>query len=74
MSLNPKSRYASVEKLRGEVANYLEGRTTLAENAGPMKEALLFYQRNKVICLLVSFFLFSLIAFIVVQFNFARTK
>jgi serine/threonine protein kinase len=50
MSLKPESRYQSVEQLQNEVANYLVGRTTVAEKAGPTKEALLFYKRNKVLC------------------------
>ncbi|MCM8530821.1 MAG: serine/threonine protein kinase [Lentisphaeraceae bacterium] len=60
MSLEPANRYQSVEQLRGEVQDYLLGKTTQAENAGLFKEARLFYKRNFLICNVVLFFIVSL--------------
>ena len=50
MHLKPEDRYQSVENLRREVQSYLNGHTTIAEKAGLLKEAKLFYKRNKISC------------------------
>lgn len=47
MALNPQDRYKSVVNLRQEVHKYLMGYSTLAENAGFIKEFKLFYRRNR---------------------------
>ena len=47
MALNPQDRYKSVLNLRQEVHKYLMGYSTLAENAGFIKEFKLFYRRNR---------------------------
>jgi serine/threonine-protein kinase len=51
LALKPGSRYKSVKALRDDIANYLSGFSTMAENAGFMKEAILFYKRNRAVCL-----------------------
>ena len=55
MALKQEDRYESVELLKAEVQNFLLGKTTLAENAGLIKEARLFYRRNylvsNIVCL-----------------------
>jgi len=50
MQLKPDDRYQSVENLKREVQSYLNGRTTIAEKAGLLKEAKLFYKRNFISC------------------------
>lgn len=61
MKLDRGDRYVSVEELKSEVANYLLGRSTEAENAGFIKEFKLFIKRNKQICLLSFVSMFILI-------------
>ncbi|VGO15651.1 Serine/threonine-protein kinase PknD [Pontiella desulfatans] len=51
LALSPSDRYASVAELRDDVKNYLSGFATTAENAGFLKEASLFYKRNRPACL-----------------------
>jgi len=46
----PKDRYKTVKELRNEVQNYLSGFATKAENASLVKQVVLFYRRNKVLC------------------------
>ena len=62
MSLQKEDRYVSVEALQKEVEQYLSGHSTMAENAGFVKELSLFYKRNKQICLLA---LFSLLVIVI---------
>lgn len=47
MQLSPEARYKSVINLRQDVHKYLMGYSTLAENAGFLKEFRLFYNRNR---------------------------
>lgn len=47
MSLDPADRYPNVEALRDEVLNFINGYATKAENAGPLKRAVLFIRREK---------------------------
>jgi hypothetical protein len=47
-----EDRYQSVEAFKNEVEKYLEGRATLAENAGIIKELSLLIKRNKQVCML----------------------
>ncbi|MDD7986020.1 protein kinase [Lentisphaera marina] len=61
MSTSAEARYQSVEELKNEVHNYLAGRSTHAEKAGPLKELKLFWKRNKTLCALTSLFLCILI-------------
>ena len=49
MALEPSNRYESVESLRNDVYNFLSGHSTVAEQAGILKEAQLFYRRNKAV-------------------------
>ena len=60
MSLKQEVRYESVEDLKEEVQNFLLGKTTLAENAGLIREAKLFYKRNFLVCNIVCFALFAI--------------
>ena len=46
MSLDPADRYANVKSLRDEVMHFIDGYATEAENAGPMKKALLYMRRH----------------------------
>ena len=50
MSLKPDERYDSIESLTEEIRAYLSGFATEAEEAGFIKQALLFYMRNKFSC------------------------
>ncbi len=59
LALHPRNRYESVEALRKDVVNFMAGRSTLAENAGFLKELNLFYKRNLKICMVI--LLFSLV-------------
>ena len=45
-------RYQSVADFKNEVENYLQGRSTQAENAGIIKELSLLIKRNKQVCTL----------------------
>ena len=60
MSLEQSDRYASAEELRSEVQNFLQHKTTIAENAGLWKEAKLFYKRNLLICNIIGAALFTI--------------
>ncbi|VGO19412.1 serine/threonine-protein kinase [Pontiella sulfatireligans] len=51
LALKPVNRYGSVAALRDDVKSYLSGFSTTAENAGFIKEASLFYKRNRAACL-----------------------
>lgn len=61
MSLKQEDRYESVEALKSEVQNFLIGKATIAENAGLVKEAKLFYKRNFLVCNIVSLALTAII-------------
>ena len=61
MSVDIDERYKSVEELKTEVEFFLSGRSTVAENAGFLKEAVLFYKRNTLICIIILFSLLSII-------------
>lgn len=52
LAWNKDERYQSVENFKNEVTKYLQGFSTLAENAGVIKELSLFIKRNKQVCLL----------------------
>ena len=72
MARKKVNRYASVEELKNEVNNYLTGRSTQAENAGFVKEFLLFFKRNRQVCTvavaaIILFLLGTLIFFIEIQ-------
>lgn len=54
METSPSNRYGSVEFLQQDIQSFLSGYATKAENAGFIKEGKLFYQRNKVFCLITS--------------------
>lgn len=49
---DPDKRYANVEKMRVDVHRHLMGYSSEAEQAGFFREARLFYQRNKLPCLI----------------------
>lgn len=63
MSLKPDERYDSIESLTEEIRAYLSGFATEAEDAGFIKQAVLFYMRNKLSCtiLFASFIAIGLI-------------
>ena len=50
MARDKPKRYESVDELKNEVHNFLTGRSTLAENAGFIKELRLFFKRNRQSC------------------------
>jgi hypothetical protein len=52
LSLVPEERYASVQDLQGEIARYMTGYATEAENAGAMRRIVLLTQRHARIALL----------------------
>ena len=52
LAWNKNERYQSVENFKNEVTKYLQGRSTVAENAGVIKELSLFFKRNKQVCIL----------------------
>ena len=60
MALKPSNRYSSVIALRDDVKNYLAGFSTTAENAGIVKEVILFYQRNRAVCRVAVFALLTI--------------
>lgn len=71
METSPSNRYSSVESLQQDIQSFLSGYATKAEKAGFIKEGKLFYQRNKVFCLITSIaltlFASTLIGFIFIQ-------
>ena len=79
MKLSPDQRYASIDELKSEVQKYLTGRSTLAENAGFIKEFFLFFNRNRQVCLVASaallmIFLGTLVSFVKIQSSQAETQ
>jgi len=58
-------RYASVSELRADVARYLAGYSTSVESHGFAHEAVLFYRRNRVPCLVT----FGLLAVLVMAMS-----
>ena len=71
ISLNPAERYQSVEELKQEVQNYLDGYATEAEGASSGKLLSLFIKRNK---LLSSVLLSAIIIISIVSISFAQIK
>jgi serine/threonine protein kinase len=69
MALNSKDRYPDVLLLREEVAQYLAGHATRAENAGFLRLATLLYRRHRAIVITALsaclFIVFSTAAFMV---------
>lgn len=61
MCTDPNERYESVELLKDEVSNYLNGFATRAENASFLTQLKLIYQRNRRICLTVITFVLIMI-------------
>ena len=51
LQLEPEDRYHTVDQVIADLDAYLNGYATDAEDAGFLKQAKLFYQRNKAICL-----------------------
>lgn len=77
MALSSKNRYQTVEGLRKDIHSYLMGFSPNAENSSFSKELLLFYKRNKAICLsLMGFFFltFSLASFFIYTLNQSRRE
>ena len=62
MSVDKDDRYQNVLDLIDDINRYLDGYSPAAEEAGFRKELLLFYKRNKKVCLLSFLFLFILIS------------
>ena len=54
LSVDPKNRYESIEKLQEEIKSYLSGHATTAENAGMGRLFFLLLMRNKTISLTLS--------------------
>ncbi|MCM8531603.1 MAG: serine/threonine protein kinase [Lentisphaeraceae bacterium] len=67
LASSPEDRYTSVEKLQIDIHKYQKGYSTVAENAGFLKEANLFMKRNLKVCL-VAFISISIITFLVTAF------
>jgi len=61
MQKDSSKRYSNVLSLRNEVENYLNGYPTIAEQAGVGTLALLFWQRNRTLCMTVSAFLLFIV-------------
>ncbi|MCM8531987.1 MAG: serine/threonine protein kinase [Lentisphaeraceae bacterium] len=61
LAWHKEARYQSVEEFKSEVAQYLMGRSTTAENAGVFKEFTLFVKRNKQVCSLSFISIFALL-------------
>ena len=61
VAIDPSDRYSSATELSNDLRKYLDGYSTLAENASFIKELKLFYRRNKVSCINISLSLVSLI-------------
>ena len=62
MMQSKRDRYQTVKELIKDVNRYLDGYSPAAEEAGLEKELVLFYKRNKKVCLLTLFFLLILAA------------
>ncbi len=62
-----KDRFASVSELRSDVARYIAGYSTSVESHGFVREAVLFYRRNRIPCL-VTFWLLAILAVATVMF------
>jgi serine/threonine protein kinase len=56
LKVDALQRYESVEEFHSEIANYVLGRATLAENASFWRLFLLLLRRNKALSLTISFF------------------
>ena len=61
LALCPEDRYASVESIRGDIYSFMTGYSTSAENAGLIKECTLFFNRNRIVSLVI------ILAFIVLS-------
>lgn len=61
MQKDTSRRYSDVLSLRDEVENYLNGYPTIAEQAGVWTRVILFWQRNRTLCMTVSTFLLLII-------------
>ncbi|NQZ59718.1 MAG: protein kinase, partial [Lentisphaeraceae bacterium] len=48
MVLEPEKRYRSVERIQEDLRRYMSGYMTLAEDVNFLRQARLFYQRNKI--------------------------
>ena len=57
----PDARYRSVEDLTLDVSRYMTGYSTSAENAGFLREFLLFYRRNRTPCRLAAGLLMTIV-------------
>ncbi|WP_372807410.1 protein kinase domain-containing protein [Pontiella sp.] len=62
LALKPANRYASVAALRDDVHNFLSGYSTSAENAGFVKESVLFCRRNRAACVVGLFAVVVIVA------------
>jgi serine/threonine protein kinase len=63
MHVDPQNRYESIERLKEDVGNYINGYATLAENAGFIKEFQLFYKRNFIVSFVVLVAIATLLIF-----------
>ena len=54
LETNANERYKTALELKNEVSKFLSGFATSAENATLLKQIILFYRRNKVLCITVS--------------------
>lgn len=61
MSLNASERYQTVNDLEKDIRAYLNGFATTAEDAGFLRLATLFYQRNRAKCQLITAALLSIV-------------
>jgi serine/threonine protein kinase len=70
MALNPSDRYASVHEMKSDVRNYLSGYTVSVEESNAIKEAKLFYKRNRSQCQIAATFI--LVTFLLTTIFFFR--
>jgi hypothetical protein len=69
MNIEAQDRYSSVEELRREVQNFLNGYATEAEEAGPFKHLQLFILRNKVLTSVLTLAVLVIITVTVISFD-----
>jgi len=70
MDINPVKRYHSSVELSNDINKYLDGYSTEAENAGILKELSLFYQRNRMLCLVAMLSSFILVVSTAIFINY----
>ena len=65
MALDRSERYANVEGFAADIERYQNGFATQAENAGAIRQLVLFIKRNKAVSSSVALFLMAAVGFVV---------